>query len=360
MESNINKTINFNRVQKLVDNGNAILISGEKNVFWITSIKSTNLSLIIMKNLKIALTDKRYYENVSNSLKDFRVMNWTKESIAFVNGYFSKSEINKIYVDENEVTIKRLSNIKKIFPGKSIKSISFDRFREIKTSFELNKIKMATKITDKIFSKLVPLIKIRDTEKNVKKKLEELVLKENVAGFSFPPIIAFGKNTSNPHWTPSEKQLKVGELIIIDFGVEYMGYVSDFTRTFLLSEIQTKEYVENFKILKKSLNLAIDSIKPGVEIKSICLKVRKYLEMYDLEKNFIHSLGHGIGINIHESPSLSYLSKGKFEEGMVVTIEPGIYFENKYGMRIENDVYVGKKKCIILNKSPISLHIDEK
>ncbi|WP_238527419.1 M24 family metallopeptidase [Candidatus Nitrosarchaeum limnium] len=163
-----------------------------------------------------------------------------------------------------------------------------------------------------------------------------------------PLIIAGGPNGSLPHAQVTNRKFKKGDLVVVDLTLRYKGYVSDATRTFAIGQISV-EQKQVYQIVKDSQKLGLESVKPNVDCKDVDTACRKYIEENNFGKYFIHSTGHGIGLEVHELPTVSYRSDTKLKENMAITVEPGIYIPNKFGVRIEDSLIV-KNKPIILHK----------
>ncbi len=163
-----------------------------------------------------------------------------------------------------------------------------------------------------------------------------------------PLIIAGGSNGALPHAQVTDRKFKKGDLVVVDLTLRYKGYVSDATRTFAIGNISPQEK-QVYEIVKESQKLGLKSVKQNVNCKDVDSACRKYIEEQNYGKYFIHSTGHGIGLEVHELPTISYRSDTKLKENMAITVEPGIYIPNKFGVRIEDSLIV-KDKPIILHK----------
>jgi Xaa-Pro aminopeptidase/Xaa-Pro dipeptidase len=163
-----------------------------------------------------------------------------------------------------------------------------------------------------------------------------------------PLIIAGGPNGALPHAQVSQRKFKKGDLVVTDLTLRYKGYVSDATRTFALGKISS--HVNNaYEIVKEAQKLGLNAVKPNVDCKDVDFACRKYIEDKKFGQYFIHSTGHGIGLEVHELPTISYRSDTKLKENMAITVEPGIYIENKFGIRIEDSLIV-KDRPIVMHK----------
>ncbi|HLI46119.1 MAG TPA: aminopeptidase P family protein [Geobacterales bacterium] len=236
-----------------------------------------------------------------------------------------------------------------------------DIFKEIalirakKDESEIEKIKKAIVKTEKTLMELKGLIETKNlTEKEAALETMKLLLKNGCEWFAFEPIIASGKNGAYPHAIPSDNIIVENSFIIVDIGGkdEAGGYCADITRTFVKGRIGEEEK-KVFETVKEALEEAISGIREGVKGKEVDSIARNVLAKSGIDKYFNHGLGHGLGLDVHEYPSLSSLSEDTLEENYVVTVEPGVYFPNKYGIRLEQDVLVKKNKAELLTTFPL-------
>lgn len=216
---------------------------------------------------------------------------------------------------------------------------AFTDAMSVKQSYELDFIKKACEITDKAFVSLLPRIKEGMSENEVAAELEYLMRSYGASGTSFSTIVGFGKNSSIPHHETGEDKLKFGDIILIDYGCKVGGYCSDCTRTFLFGDDKKHgEFKKAYSCVLEAHMAAKEKITDGVTGREADAFARDYLRGFGLDKYFTHSLGHGIGINIHEYPMLSPKSLQVLKNGMVFSDEPGVYFEGNFGIRIEDTV----------------------
>lgn len=259
----------------------------------------------------------------------------------------------KVDIDGVNFNLNFYKNFKKEFKGVKTKDISFDclKLRQIKTEKELQTIKKGFYYADKILNEAIYSFNEFKTESGVSSFLEYEAKK---LGFdvSFPPIVASGSNASMPHHEPVNVKLKNG-FCVIDFGIKYKGYCTDCTRTIYIGKPSNKEK-EVYNFLLNTQKNTINNLKIDDNCGKIYENCVKSLGKYS--KYFIHGLGHGVGVEIHELPNLSLGSKGKITENMVFTVEPGIYFPKKFGVRIEDTILM-RRKPIILTKVPKDLLI---
>ncbi len=331
-----------------------LIINNELDVYYITRINSSNLSLVLINGKWYAFTDSRYFNQVKNKL-DIEVINTSKDK--WFSDFLKKEKFNEINISGRNTTISKFHRLKKNFDSKNIKliAINIPYLRDLYFEEDISLLKESSKINDEIFLKAKKKMKIGMTEKDVEKIILKEILDSKAERESFRPIIASGINGSNPHWEPSDKKIKKNEMITIDMGVFYKGFASDMTRTFVLKGKVSKEEEKIFDIVKNAMDESIKIIKEGTKISDLCAKARKIISDGGYEEYFTHSLGHGLGVEIHDYPNIYINSEEKLKYGMVITIEPGIYIPNKYGVRLEQAVLVKKDGFSILNKTKVEL-----
>jgi len=299
------------------------------------------------------IAPKLEFEQTVKEVKNCEVlelsMGKTIESI--LSEYFKPD--SKIGIEATYISLSLAKKLKK----KGIKLIDLSKeiseIIAIKDSEEIEKIKKAVKITEEVLSVVRSLIKEGNyTEKEIAKECMSLLLKKGCEWFSFEPIIASGKNGAYPHAVTTDSYIENNTFTIVDIGGKFEGYCADLTRTYSKGEIDSiKE--KHYEIVKNALEEAIAEVKEGIVAKQVDLKAREILKKNGLDQYFIHGLGHGIGIDVHEYPSINSLSEAILKENMIITIEPGIYLKDNYGIRIEEDVLVKKDKAEILSSKNI-------
>ena len=218
--------------------------------------------------------------------------------------------------------------------------------RKIKDRTEIENIKKSCKIAAKVYNLVSGLVRPGVTERQISFKIEEYFAKFGVKP-AFPAIVAFGPNTANPHHMPTLRKASKNEIITIDMGCIYKGYCSDLTRTFFLGKIPASR-AKAFIIIREAQKAAVKAIRNAKKARDLDKIARDIVTRNGFGKYFIHSTGHGVGLEVHEDPRVNSSSKEDLAAGMIITIEPGIYFPGKYGVRIEDTVLVGPKGPQIL------------
>lgn len=339
---------------KISSSSQAFLITNIKNIRYLTGFTGSFAFVL--------LTEKRCFLFV-----DFRyLLQAKKESFAEVV-LFKDSWVDVLRKFIGDFHIKSLSfevscTVETFYKLNSIKQLELipqyyivEQIRAIKEKEEIEKIKKAVKIAERAFLKIKHLIKEGSKEVYIAKALEEEIRKY-CDTLPFPVIVASGHNSSMPHWRHSNRTLKKGDFVIIDWGAEYKGYFSDMTRTFIIGKANTKQK-KIYDIVNKARQEAIKSCKAKVLAKAIDQSARNLIKKSGYENNFGHATGHGVGLDVHELPKINFQSEEVIESGMVFTIEPGIYIEKFGGVRIEDMVVIKENAVEVLTTLPRDLEI---
>lgn len=342
----------------------ASLITNKSNILYLSGFSGSHGFMLITKNKKILFTDSRCIEEAKNKIpKSIEVRNVTKlwknpkELKEEWLETLKKLRIKTLGFEGGSLTVNQFKKYKKMSPKIKFSDITgeIERLREKKTKNEISLIKKSQKITEKTFSLIKKFI-----QKNKSKKLREIdvVWEIKRLGFtlgaedvSFEPIVAFGKNSSVPHHKSDNTILKKDDLVLIDMGMKYKNYCSDMTRVIFLAK-PTPLQKKVFSIVSAAQKNAINKVRIDMLEQKIDSAARETIESHGYSENFGHGTGHGVGLDIHESPNLSPLGKQKIKKGMVMTIEPGIYLPGKFGIRLENMILVTEKGAVSITTTP--------
>ncbi len=332
----------------------ALLISNQANITYLTNFPSQESYLLLSKKEKIFITDFRYIQQVKKSLKGFFSFQKINGSVfTLVGRLCSKLNLRSLGFEARHLCFAEYEKIKENLKAGIDLTPTYnliEPIREIKTENELKKIKKAIKITIQAFQYAQTIITPGIRERELANKLEYFIRKRGVSSSSFEIIVASGENSSFPHHMTSNRKLKSNEPVLIDMGVSFQGYKSDLTRIFFLGRI-TPIIKRIYNIVLKAQAKAIRYIKPGISINKIDNIARQYIVQRGYGSHFGHNLGHGIGLEVHEEPHISSKNKDKLAAGMVFTVEPAIYLPSKFGLRIEDMVLVTKKGVKVLSGS---------
>ncbi|EKD85098.1 MAG: hypothetical protein ACD_38C00086G0018 [uncultured bacterium] len=325
----------------------AIWICDVSNITYLTGFSNFSKEereayLLIGKDFQFIITDARYSEAVRKEIPHLKLFERSHQNPTEKLFESLKNKIKVLGIEEDELTVLEYKSLKKHF--KKTKHFNLKTNRLIKTPEEIKKIEKACKLGDLAFKYILKKIRTGISEKELAYELEKFI-KENGAELSFPSIVAFGKNSSVPHHQTGNTKLeeKHGQFVLLDFGVKLENYCSDMTRTVFFgkpSKEQQKIYETVLSAQQKAVDYINKTLKSGKKIwaSKVDIAARDYI----ISKGFPtipHSLGHGIGLEVHEHPSLSPKSKEDLKSGMVFSIEPGIYIPNLGGVRIE-DLFV--------------------
>lgn len=330
------------------------VISNPADIFYLTDFYCADSLLLYSKN-PVLVTDSRYTAAAKSASCKQEIINGS-----YIKGIIDIAKRQGLTVlgiqEDNLLTSDYLRLKEAGFTLKNTQGI-FASIRSSKTDGEVKKIKNAQSITDKAFKEILYFIKPGVTEKEIKAKLEYIMFSLGADGLAFETIVASGINGAKPHAVPSDKKIKNGEFVTIDFGARLDNYNSDMTRTVAVGKISKEmEYIYSLVLLAHEKGR--DALKPGIACKDADAAARKVIIDAGYGDYFTHSLGHGVGIEIHESPRLSAKSEEILKVGDIVTVEPGIYIEDFCGVRIEN-MYVitrdGYKNLTVSDKKLIKL-----
>ncbi len=336
----------------------AKLITNKSNIFYLSNFSGSSGFMLLTRNKSYLFTDFRYIERAKNTIKkNIEIIDITKlwknkeEVKKQWQKLLKKHRIKTLEIEEDNLTLTQFKKFKKISPKIKFKNISgkIENKREIKSKKEINLIKQSQRINEKIFQEIKKLIQNNQNPKSNKSlyeiellwKIKELTYKYGAEDIAFEPIIAFGKNSSIPHHQANKTKLKKNDIVLIDMGVKYKNYCSDMTRT-ILPKNSTKKQQEIYNLVLKAQTEAIKKIKSGITGCKADFYSRAIINKAGYEENYGHAGGHGIGIDVHESPSLSKNYKKKLKINSIITIEPGIYLENEFGVRIEDMILITK------------------
>ena len=331
---------------------NAALVITASNTFYLSGYESTNCRILITNDKDYFFTDMRYLEEAKNAIGDrFEVLLGGVEEI---KGIVDDLGVKALGVEEN-VSYGEYRSLEELFKGVEFVAVdeAFSKIRAIKTEREISLIKTAQSVTETAFNEILPFIKEGVTEIEIAARLEYIMLK-NGCELAFDSIVAFGENGSKPHAHRSERKLRRGEFVTMDFGAKYKGYCSDMTRTLALGAVDERK-ARAYNAVLEANKLAEKAIKIGEKCCDIDAVARNYLAKFSLDKFFSHSLGHSVGVDIHEMPAFSPRCEEVLKEGMIITVEPGVYLEGDFGLRIEDMALVTKSGAEILTHADKNL-----
>ncbi len=334
-----------------------ILINRLSNVRYICGFTGSAASCIITQNDNYFITDGRYIEQSKQEVKEFErfIDNGTHIEIAQKNNLIPKGF--KLALESDFLSLSLYNQLNELFPDVKWENTKMilENLAAVKDESELKALRTAVEITDKVFDEVLQFFKIGISEKEIALELAMRYRKYG-DGEAFPSIVASGPNSALPHAQPGERKLENGDFVVVDAAAKYAGYHADMTRTVLIGKATDKHH-EIYEIVKKAQQAGFDAAFAGVECKAVDDATRSVITDAGYGDKFIHSTGHGLGLEIHTYPRLSQQSEEILQENNVVTIEPGVYLTGWGGVRIEDDIVVKIGGNEVLNKTSKELII---
>ncbi len=299
------------------------------------------------------ISPQLYYEEVNEILDQSKIIMWKDREgyiKAIENAIYKYDLKNKRIAINSTINAINLINLSKICNCEFVNGhILLEKLRIIKSKIEIDYLRKAANLADKIMENIIEFIKPGITEYDIKEKIKKYVIELGAGGLSFEPIVASGSNSSKPHYNKGQRTIQKKDIIILDLGCKYKGYCSDMSRTIFIGDI-SKEEEKIYNIVKRANLEAENIVEPGITAEEVDQKARKIIENAGYGNNFLNRTGHGIGISVHEAPYIRTGNKLKLQKGMAFSIEPGIYLPEKFGVRIEDIVVVTDKGREVLNK----------
>ncbi len=330
------------------------LITYKPNVFYLSGFKSSNAYVLCLEGDFFFFTDSRYIEGAKEKIKHMEIVNIEGSFTDFVSKFLKAKNIDTLYIDKT-VSYSFYEELSKhlnvVFEKDPIFSL-----RRIKSKEEINIMLEGVKKSDAVYKKLLDFVKPGFTEKELRDFVICEFLKEKAQKESFDTIIATGKNSAIPHHETSFKKIENYKPLLVDMGLMWEHYATDFTRTFHIGKPED-EFVKVYNIVKDAHLFAIEKAKAGVPLKDVDIVARDYITSKGYGDYFTHSTGHGVGLEIHEEPRVYKTSFDIIEEGFVFTVEPGIYLPERFGVRLENIVYIKDGLPHIMSSIPLDLVI---
>ncbi|MEG1519856.1 MAG: Xaa-Pro peptidase family protein [Clostridia bacterium] len=324
------------------------IVTSEHNRYYFTGFHSSFGILLMVDGKGFYITDNRYAEVCKNHFEgtDIEAVIVSKTSEAF-------DKLKEIVITlglkrtgfEDNMSVREFEELKTAINVEFVaKGVEIELLRSIKTSEELDKIRLSMAISSNAFTKMLANAKVGMTEKELCAELNYQIYKMGADSLAFETIVASGVNGSKPHAVPSDKKIEKGDLVTLDFGARRDGYCADITRTIAFGKLTERQEMIYNTVLQ-SQKLGLQNIKAGSVCGEVDGVVREFFKSKGLDQYFVHSLGHGVGVEIHETPRLAPKVDIVLQEGMVVTCEPGLYLPREMGVRIEDTVIVTKNGC---------------
>ena len=337
----------------------AFYIAKPANVRCISGFTGEDSFLFITKANQYFITDARYTEQASYECPDYELVNWRINfgcSMGKAVAYCAdKDGVKTIGFEQDHLTFEKWNSMQAELSAEMVPTLNvIEGFRAIKTPEEIKNLTVACDIASRAFEKIIKDIRPGVTEKEIASRLAHYMVMEGADTKPYGGIVISGAKSSLLHGIPDSKPIEYGDFVLMDYGCQYKGYLSDMTRTVVVGKANDKQK-EIYNTVLKAQTTAIDAIKAGMKCSEVDGVARKIITDAGYGENFGHSLGHSVGIEIHENPSFSPKNNAVVQNGNVITVEPGIYIDGFGGVRIEDLIVVQNGKAVNLTSSPKEL-----
>ncbi len=327
----------------------AALITGGVSIRYYSGFTSSDGILLVTRNNMHLVTDSRYTIQAKAQTKGLCDVTEAaySDQLDRIRDFLVADDCKRAAFEDAAMTVAQFHT----FEAMPVEWVAFSEKisqpRLIKSQQEIENLQAAQRIADQSFLEWLGRVSAGMTEKEVTAELNYVCAKNGSDGASFDPIVAAGPNSAMPHAIPGERKLQKGDMVVVDFGCMVNGYHSDMTRTFAIGNAD-EQCREIYQIVKDAQQRTLNALKSGISGKALDAVARDYISSMGYGAQFGHGLGHGFGLEIHESPYASYRSNDVLVSGMTITVEPGIYVEGKCGVRIEDCCVVTDDGCINL------------
>jgi len=331
----------------------AFYVTNPENRYYLSGFTGTAGALLLYRDNTFLLTDFRYVEQAKNESPGFTIIEVSDSYTEALASILMENNISSLGFEGEHLVYNQFLMLKDKLVNVEIKETSglVEKLRLTKDDDEIKNIEEAVRLADQAFEQVLPLIKPDVSEREVAMQLECSMRRMGADGVAFKIIVASGPRSALPHGVASSRRLQKGDLVTLDFGAVYHGYHSDITRTVVLGEPTPKQQEIYYIVLEAQMR-AIEAIRNGVRASDVDRVARDVITRKDYGEQFGHGTGHGLGLNIHENPRLSKKDETVLQQGMTVTVEPGIYLPDWGGVRIEDTVVVGESDCKVLTRVP--------
>jgi Xaa-Pro aminopeptidase len=306
------------------------------------------------------LTDSRFQLQAEREAEGFEVKLYPRGLFARLSVIVKKLKIKRLGFESHYFLHSTFQTLEKMAKKIGVELVALtgliEKLRLIKSAEELSLIEKSVQLNEQIFQEIYQQLRPGKTEKEVALAIENMMRLKGASAPSFDTMVASGPNAALPHAVPSDRPLRRGETIVIDMGLVLDGYCSDMTRTVVLGRPDNYT-LALFRLVRKAQIAATRGLRAGMTGVAVDRLARRVIEAEGLGDRFGHGLGHGVGLNVHEGPSLNYRNKRQLKVGMVVTIEPGIYIPEWGGIRLENMAVIEEGGCRVLNRDTTFLDV---
>lgn len=334
-------------------NIDGIIVTNAINRRYLTGFTGSAGVTLITKNESYFLTDFRYGKQAKEQVNHYETIIYQSSRLMMEHllEQIQKTNIQRLGFESDDVSFNFYTQLKELDSVELVPTTKVvEKLRMVKSEEEISNIRKATEISDAAFTYIQQVIRPGVSEKKIAIELDYFMKEQGAENGAFAYIVASGMRGALPHGVASDKKIKQGDMVTLDYGAVYNGYISDMTRTLAVGEPDAK-LVEIYHIVNGALSATLEKLKVGMSAKEIDSIARDYISEKGYGDYFGHGLGHGIGLNVHEDPFFSQSGEDILQAGMVITIEPGIYLPEIGGVRIEDDVLIKEDGIEILTQS---------
>jgi Xaa-Pro aminopeptidase len=325
----------------------ALIVSSLPNIRYLSGFTGSHALCVVTLRRAFFITDSRYTlqsrAEVGTRFRRLITRTGLLETIAHARLLPRRGRTG---FEAHQVTVAQHRALKRLFPGYLFQPLAeiIENLSQVKDADEVANIKAAARISDRAFLDVLPFIRPGAREREIAARISFLQKVGGAEGDAFDPIVASGERSALPHARASDRRIRRGDMVVLDFGCTVNGYRSDVTRTVAVGKA-SRQLREVYRTVLEAQEGALAAARDGITARALDAVARGIIETAGYGRHFIHSLGHGLGLHIHERPRISALSRETLKAGMVITVEPGIYLPGWGGVRIEDDVVLTTGGC---------------
>jgi len=326
---------------------------------YLCGFSGSTSAVLVTQKAAVFITDFRYREQSETEVESFERKETKRSLVVALAKEAQKRNVRTLAFEPTRLVFQTYHQFQRRFPSLKFRSADgwVEKLRQVKEAQEVAAIKKAAAIADRTYLQIALSLRGGMTEREVSASIDHLIRLNGASGSAFETIVLFGCRSSMPHGAPSDARLEVGDLVLMDFGACHDGYNSDLTRTVIFGKIVNREVRKIYNTVLKAQGAALKAVKSGVRVAEVDRIARNTIAAAGYGKCFGHALGHGVGLEVHEGPTLSAKGKHTLVAGNVVTIEPGIYVPGVGGVRVEDLVEVTKGGHNVLSSAPKGLTV---
>ena len=322
----------------------AFIVSGFANLRYLTGFVTDNGFCVVGPGIRTIVTDFRYVEQVRGESPDWDLVKGERDLLASIGKVLAERGVERLGFEDDHLTVRAHARLVDHVSGAAELVAAgglVEELRAVKEPAELEAIRAAAKIGDEVMAGVPERGLVGRTEREVSNELQAEMTARGAEGPSFPPIVAGGAHGALPHAVPRDVVIEENTLVVVDMGCVLDGYCSDCTRTFATGALDD-DAQEAYELVLRAQEDALSAVRPGAACRDVDAVAREEIERGGHGDRFGHGLGHGVGLEVHEAPTLGRTAEGRLEAGNVVTVEPGVYLPGRFGVRIEDLVAVGE------------------